>query len=76
MVLLDLQKAFDTVNYKIMFQKLEAIGLHKSAKVWFKSYLCERQQSVEINETISKPMTHMWCPTRFNYWTFIISTIY
>ena len=57
MVLLDLQKAFDTVNHNIMLQKLEAIGLHKSAIVWFKSYLCERQQSVEINETISKPMT-------------------
>ena len=40
-----------------MLQNLEAIGLHKSAIVWFKSYLCERQQSVEINETISKPMT-------------------
>ena len=57
MVLLDLQKAFDTVNHNIMLQKLEAIGLHKSAIVWFKSYLCERQQSVEINETILKRMT-------------------
>ena len=56
MVLLDLQKAFDTVNNTIMLQKLEAIGIHKSAIVWFKSYLCERQQTVEINETISKPM--------------------
>ena len=56
-MLLDLQKAFYTVNHNIMLQKLEAIGLHKSAIVWFKSYLCERQQSVEINETISKPMT-------------------
>ena len=46
MVLLDIQKAFDTVNHKIMLQKLEAIGLHKSAIVWFKSYLCERQQSI------------------------------
>ena len=40
-----------------MLQTLEAIWLHKSATVWFKSYLCERQQSIEINETISKPMT-------------------
>ena len=40
-----------------MLQKFEAIGLHKSALVWFKSYLCERQQSFEINETITKPMT-------------------
>ena len=40
-----------------MLQNLEAIGVHTSAIVWVKSYLCERQQSVEINETISKPMT-------------------
>ena len=45
------------VNHKIILQKPIAIGLHKSAIVWFKSYLRERQQSVEINETISKPMT-------------------
>ena len=57
MVLLDIQKAFDTVNYKIMLQNLEAIAFHKSAIVWFESYLCERQQSVEINETILKSMT-------------------
>ena len=57
MVLLDLQKAFDTVNHKIMLQKLEAVGLHKSAIAWFKSYLYGRQQSVEIGEAISNPMT-------------------
>ena len=57
MVLLDLQKAFDTVNHKIMLQKLEAIGLHESAIAWFKSYLYGRQQSVEIGEAISNPMT-------------------
>ena len=57
MVLLDLQKACDKLNHNIMLQKFEAIRLHKAAIVWFKSYLCERQQSVEINETRSKPMT-------------------
>ena len=57
MMLLDLQKAFDTVNHKIMLQKLEAIGLHESAIAWSKSYLYGRQQSVEIGEAISNPMT-------------------
>ena len=36
MMLLDLQEAFDMVNHKIMLQKPEAMGLHKSAIVWFK----------------------------------------
>ena len=57
MVLLDLQKAFDTVDHRILLKKLEALGLHKSAIYWFQSYLHERQQSVEIGGTISKPAT-------------------
>ena len=74
MVLLDLQKAFDTVNHEIMLQKLEAIGLHESAIAWFKSYLYGRQQSVEIGEAISNPMTVTCgtCPTRFNLLLFLI----
>ena len=40
-----------------MLQKLEAIGLHESAIAWFNSYLYGRQQSVEICEAISNPMT-------------------
>ena len=55
MVLLDLQKAFDTVDHKILLQKLEAIGLQKSAIDWFQSYLVDRQQSVEIGGMISEP---------------------
>ena len=57
MVLLDLQKAFDTVDHRILLKKLEALGLQKSAIDWFQSYLHERQQSVEIGGTISKPAT-------------------
>ena len=45
------------VNHKIMLQKLEAIGLNESAIAWFNSYLYGRQQSVEIGEAISNPMT-------------------
>ena len=57
MVLLDLQKAFDTVDHEILLQKLEALGLHKSAMDWFNSYLQERQQVVDIGGTLSKPTT-------------------
>lgn len=57
MVLLDLQKAFDTVDHRILLQKLEALGLQKSAIDWFQSYLQERKQSVEISGTTSKPAT-------------------
>ena len=46
MLLLDVRKAFDSVNNGILCHKLEAMGI-KSA--WFKSYLSNRQQIVEIN---------------------------
>ena len=40
MVLLDLQKAFDTVDHEILYNKLEAMGINFTK--WFKSYLGDR----------------------------------
>ena len=48
MVVLDLQKAFDTVNHKILINKLKALGLNQIAKNWFVSYLRDREQIVDI----------------------------
>ena len=55
MVLLDLQKAFDTVDHEILCNKLEAMGINFTK--WFKSYLGGRQQIVIANETRSDPGT-------------------
>jgi len=57
MVLLDLQKAFDTVNHGILIHKLKALGLDESALNWFRSYLRERQQSAEISGVTSTTAT-------------------
>ena len=57
MVLLDLQKALDTVDHGILIQKLKALGLDESALNWFRSYLHERQQSVEISGVTSTTAT-------------------
>ena len=48
MVLLDLQKAFDTVNHSKLLKKLEVMGLDSSCVKWFKSYLTYRHQVVTI----------------------------
>ena len=55
MVLLDLQKAFDTVDHDILCKKLEAMGLDFTD--WFKSYLTDRKQIVIANDTKSEPRT-------------------
>ena len=53
MVVIDLQKAFDTINHKILLTKLRALGLDQVAIKWFTSYLEDRQQIVQVGDTHS-----------------------
>ena len=55
-VLLDMSKAFDSVNHDILLKKLQDIGLSPSAILWFKSYLSNRYQAVRINTALSEPL--------------------
>jgi hypothetical protein len=54
MILLDIQKAFDSVNHTILCKKLSALGV-KSTQ-WFHSYLTARKQIVNINGIESDPL--------------------
>ncbi|XDV43619.1 hypothetical protein PO909_012067 [Leuciscus waleckii] len=54
-IFIDLTKAFDMVDHYILLDKLYAIGLSKSAVLWFNSYLHFRRQSVYLNVSFSKP---------------------
>ena len=56
-ILLDLAKAFDCVNHKLLLNKLYAMGVRGLAYDLFKSYLKDRIQKVSVNETLSKDKT-------------------
>ena len=45
-ILIDLKKAFDTVDHKILLRKLNAYGIRGNMLKWFKSYLSNRTQYV------------------------------
>ena len=56
-VLLDLSKAFDSIDHRILLAKLQDCGASRSATEWFGSYLSSRYQAVRINTTLSTKLS-------------------
>ena len=52
MILVDLQKAFDTIDHDIPLKKLSAIGFSNYTICWFKSYLSNQLFRVNLENVI------------------------
>ena len=55
MILIDLQKALDTIDHDIFPDKMVCLGFSDSTISWFKSYLQERPFSVNLGKEYSNP---------------------
>ena len=53
---MDLSKAFDTIDHEILITKMDHYGIKNLESQWFKSYLSDRKQYVEFNNTgVARP---------------------
>ena len=55
MILIDLQKAFDTIDHNIFIQKLTCLGFSDDSVSWYQSYLQNRSFVVNIEKDYSTP---------------------
>ena len=55
-VFLGFQKAFDTINHRILLTKLEYHGIRGLGSDWFKSFLANRLQQTSIQEKTSSQL--------------------
>lgn len=57
MVFFDLSKAFYTLDHDTMLEKLYSLGFSDSAVSWFKAYLTNKTQSVNVKGVFSDPQS-------------------
>ena len=55
MILIDLQKAFDTIDHEIFFSKMSHLGFSQATISWYKSYLTNRTFLVNVENELSSP---------------------
>ena len=59
-ILIDLQKAFDTIDHQILLQKFPSFGFLNEVIDWFRSYLRSRKFHVNIHDKFSTTTELRW----------------
>ena len=73
-IIMDLYKAFDTLNHKLLFKKLQAYGFDKKSLSFIESYFTNRKQRTKIGDSFIKyqriitgvPQGSIFGPLSFN----------
>ena len=56
LILLDIEKAFDTITHNKLLNKLETVGVRGVPLRWFQSYVSDRKQIVMMGDILSETM--------------------
>ena len=76
MILIDLQKAFDAIDRKILIDKMNCMGFSNDATKWFECYLSKRMFSVYIENSFSdKSSYNLWSTPRAHFRTTFVFTL-
>jgi hypothetical protein len=57
-IFLDVTKAYDVINHDILLKRLYSYGIRGVPKLWFKSYLTNHTQFVEIIQVDEQKHNH------------------
>jgi hypothetical protein len=55
-IFIDLAKAFDFVNHRILFGRLNSLGFSHDCLAWFTNYFSDRVQYVKLEGLLSRPL--------------------
>ena len=61
LILIELQKAFDTTDHEILLKKMACIGFSEKLISWFESYLSRRTFKVNIDKKFSQHPGNLTC---------------
>ena len=78
LVLMNMSKAFDSINHNMLLFILRSLGVSPSALEWFKSYLKGRYQYVRIGDVVLQSLLvdYIWSSTGAHSWPCSVYFLY